>query len=76
MTCGNQIATRYRYNFDAISYTKPETPQRKAARRKLARLRAIKKVLHFIGFICFWATVLAVTCLAMLVAMFLFVALS
>lgn len=76
MTYGNQIAMRYRYPFDTITYTKPETPQRRAARRKLARLRTIKRALHFIGFLCFWATVLAVTCLAMLAAMFLFVSLS
>ena len=70
MTTGTAM-TRTRFDFDAL----PQ-PQRRKVSKKLARLRTARRVLHFIGFLSFWAVALGLAYLAMTAAAFLFVCLS
>lgn len=60
-----------RFNFQ--TYSKP-APRKK--RSKLRRLLSVKRALHFIGFLSFWAVALSITYLAMLAAMAAFFYLS
>ncbi|MBR5889119.1 MAG: hypothetical protein IKY92_03665 [Akkermansia sp.] len=60
-----------RYQFQTYSAPKPRKKN-----RKLARLLTTRKLLHFIGFLSFWATTLAITYLCMLVTLAAFVWLS
>ena len=60
----NGQAARYRYQYQTTSAPRP-----RALPRKVARLLIAKRVLHFIGFLCFWAVALSVAFLAMLVAL-------
>lgn len=63
-----------RYDFDTVAQV--AATQRRAGRKKLARLRTAKRVLHFAGFLCYWAVIFAVAYLAMLAAMAVFIFLS
>ena len=69
MTTGTAM-TRTRFDFDALPRPKHQVS------KKLARLRTARRVLHFIGFLSFWAVVLGLAYLAMTAAAFLFVCLS
>ncbi len=60
---------RYRYNPPSI--TRPQ-----AKRRKLARLLTARRVLHFMGFLAFWAVVLSITYLITVAALAVFILLS
>lgn len=71
MTYGSQIAIRTRFPFDALS-----AQQRKATRRKLARLRKIRRVVHFLGFLAFWAVTISVTYLLTLAVLIVAVLLA
>lgn len=44
--------------------------------KRLARLVAVKRALHFVGFLCYWAVALGLAYLAMLVFMVACLALS
>lgn len=70
MTYGETI-NRTRFQFDAMPKAR-----RKAPSKKLARLRMARRVLHFIGFLSFWAVALSLAYLAAMAAAVLFVALS
>ena len=70
MTYGETIP-RTRFQFDAMPKAR-----RKAPSKKLARPRMARRVLHFIGFLSFWAVALSMAYLALLAAVFLFVAMS
>ena len=74
MTYSQQGTTKTRYDFDAVAAI--YATMRQAERRKLRRLRAIKRLLHFMGFLCYWACFVAVTYLGALVAMIVFIRLS
>lgn len=71
MTYGNQITTRTRYPFTSTPAKRP-----RMARKKLARLRKIKRLLHFVGFLAYWSVVLSVTYLAALAVMIVCICLS
>ncbi len=64
-------ATRCRFNFDALSVARPQ-----AKRRKLAKILTTRRVLHFMGFLAFWAVMLSITFLITLAAMAMFVLLA
>ena len=61
MTYGSQITTRTRFPFDYRT-----TQQHREARKRLARQRAIKRLLHFVGFLAYWSVILSVTYLVTL----------
>jgi hypothetical protein len=67
MTYSQRPAAVSRFDFDTVAAI--AATQRRAERKKLARLRTAKRVLHFIGFICYWATAYAALFLAMLATM-------
>lgn len=71
MTYGNQITTRTRYPFTNTGSKRPGK-----ARRKLARLRTIKRLLHFVGFLAYWAVVFSVAYLATLAVLIVCICLS
>ena len=69
MTYGYQIAAR-----PGHTYKHHRSTKHIAARKKLARMRAIRRALHFVGFLCYWAIALAagyLVTLAFLIAMVL-----
>lgn len=74
MTYGQQMTARTRYDFAAVAAI--TAANRRAERKKLARLRILKRVLHFIGFLSYWAVALSVTYLVLLAIMVLFVCLA
>ena len=67
MTYSQRPAARSRYNYSTVAVI--AAAQRKAERKRLARLRTIKRALHFIGFLCYWAVAIAVVYLVMLAVM-------
>lgn len=71
MTYGSQITTRTRYPFDHRS-----AQQRREARKRLARQRAIKRLLHFLGFLAYWSVILSVTYLVTLAVLIVFILLA
>ena len=71
MTYGYQIPARRGY-----TYARHTTRQSLETRKKLARQRAIKRALHFVGFLCYWAIILAAAYLSMLAFMITMVLLS
>lgn len=71
MTYGYQITARRGY-----TYARRNIRQSLETRKKLARLRAIKRALHFVGFLCYWAIILAASYLAMLAVMITMILLS
>lgn len=74
MTYSQQPATVTRLDFDTMAQI--VAAQRRAERKKLARLRTAKRVLHFIGFLCYWAVAYAIMYLAMLAAIIVCICLS
>lgn len=64
-------ATRCRFNFDALSVTQPQ-----AKRRKRTKLLTTRRVLHFMGFLAFWAVMWSITFLITMAFMFMFVLLG
>ena len=73
MTYG-QPAARYRFNFETAAQIAAD--QRRAERKKLRRLRTIKRVLHFVGFLAYWAIILGIAYLLTLAAGIVFIFLS
>ena len=72
MTYGSQITTaRTRYPFNHRS-----AQQHREARKRLARQRAIKRVLHFLGFLAYWSVILSVTYLVTLAVLIVFILLA
>lgn len=71
MTYGNQTAARPCY-----TYKHRRSTQLSETRRKMVRLRAIRRALHFVGFLCYWAVILAAGYLAMLAFMIAMILLS
>lgn len=70
---------RTRFDFDAVAVRgccRWCSAPIASDRRKLYRLRAAKKALHFFGFLCYWAVALSIGFLAVLAIMALFVCLS
>lgn len=67
MTYGYNTTTATRFDFGAISQS--TAARRRAERKKLARLRILKRVVHFLGFLSFWTVVLSVTYLVLLAVM-------
>lgn len=62
MTYGSQITTtktRYPFNYRSAQ-------QHRQARKRLARQRTIKRLLHFLGFLAYWSVILSVTYLVTL----------
>lgn len=47
------MATRTRYDFTTAAAI--HAAQRRAARKRLAKLRRVKRILHFVGFLAYWA---------------------
>ena len=74
MTYSQRPATVTRFDFETVA--RIAATQRRAERKKLSRLRTIKRVLHFIGFLCFWAVFISAAYLAMLAAMIVCICLS
>lgn len=70
----SQIAVQTGFNQAAISAF--AAAQRRADRKKLRRLRTIKRALHFVGFLAFWAVILGIAYLLSLAAMIVFICLS
>ena len=70
----SQIAVQTGLNQAAISAF--AAAQRRADRKKLRRLRTIKRALHFVGFLAFWAVILGIAYLLSLAAMIVFICLS
>ena len=64
-------ATRCRFNFDALSAARPQ-----AKRRKHTKILTTRRVLHFMGFLAFWAVMLSITFLITLAFMLMFVLLA
>ena len=52
-----------RFDFETLS-----TAQQRAERKKLRRLRTVRRLIHFIGFLTYWAILLSITYLVMLIA--------
>jgi hypothetical protein len=73
MTYG-QPAARTRYDFEAVAQITANL--RRAERKRLRRLRAIKRALHFLCFLSYWAIVLGIGYLLSLAVMILFIYLS
>ena len=74
MTYSQQGATKTRFDFDAVAAI--YATMRQAERRKLRRLRAIKRLLHLLGFLCYWAIFVAIAYLCLLTAAIVFIRLS
>lgn len=74
MTYGYTTTTQTRFDFGAME--KITAAKRRAERKKLARLRILKRAVHFLGFLSFWALVLSITYLVGLAVMIVFVCLA
>lgn len=74
MTYSQRPATVTRFDFDTVAAI--AATQCRAERKKLARLRTAKRVLHFAGFLCYWAIAFSAMYLAMLAAMIVCILLS
>lgn len=73
MTYG-QPAARTRFDFDTVAQIAAN--QRRADRKKLRRLRKVKRALHFLGFLSYWAIIVGITWLLSLAVMILFIYLA
>lgn len=69
-----QPAARTRYDFDAVAQIVAN--QRRAERKRLRRLRTIKRALHFLGFLSYWAIIVGTAYLLSLAVMILFIYLA
>ena len=74
MTYSQTPAARTRFDFAAVEQITAD--RRRAERRKLRRLRKAKRVLHFIGFLSYWAVFAGITMLLALGCMILFIYLA
>lgn len=74
MTYGYQTTAATRFDFGTIAQC--TTARRRAERKKLARLRILKRAVHFLGFLSFWALVLSITYLVGLAVMIALVCLA
>ena len=70
----SQAAIKTRFDFEAVAQI--AATQRRAERKKIARLRKAKRVLHFVGFLSYWAIITGTTYLAALAVMVAFVCMS
>lgn len=71
--------TRTRFDFDtvaALSSCRRSSTTMSQSSRKLARLRAAKKALHFLGFLCYWAIALSIGFLVIIASITLFIFLA
>lgn len=67
-------AARTRFDFDTVAQI--AATQRQVERKKLRRLRKVKRALHFLGFLSYWAIIVGITWLLALAVMILFVCLA
>lgn len=74
MTYSQQPAAKTRFDFDTVAAVYAEL--HRAERKRLTRLRMIKRVLHFFGFLCYWAIFTAIGYLVLLAAVVVFIGLS
>lgn len=74
MTYSQTPAARTRFDFAAVEQI--TTNRRRKERKRLARLRKTKRVLHFIGFLSYWSVFAGITMLVGLGFMILFISLS
>lgn len=70
----NQTAVKTRYDFETVAQI--AATQRQAERKKLARLRRIKRALHFVGFLSYWAIFAGITYLVATAVMIAFVCMA
>lgn len=68
------MATRTRYDFETVAQIR--AAQRRAARQRLARLRRVKRILHFVGFLTYWAVIVSAVYLVSLPVLVFFVSLA
>lgn len=69
--CYEVAATRCRFNFDALSVARSQVK-----RRKRTKILTTRRVLHFMGFLAFWAVMLSITFLITVAFMLMFVLLA
>lgn len=74
MTYGYNTTAATRFDFGTIAQI--TAAKRRAEHKKLARLRILKRVVHFLGFLSFWALVLSITYLVALAVMITLVCLA
>jgi hypothetical protein len=70
----SQTAVKTRYDFETVAQI--AATQRRAERKKLARLRTIKRVLHFVGFLSYWAIFAGIAYLVATAVMIAFVCMA
>ena len=71
MTHCQQATTRTRFDFEAFSASRRMTSRKRAAVKRIA-----KRAAHFMGFLLYWAVVLAVAELAFMAVMITLISLS